>query len=483
MRSSVQVAPRTGWGVGRVIQEIGRDSTVGAHLTLVHRDMSERDPLAAVLTRNAITTGFDTRVRFDNRTYEAALSVGLTYVDGEPAAIERVQRASGHYLQRVDQPTIRLDPTRRTLGGTQINGSFNKIAGRHWLWGSNVMIESPEFETLDFGRLNYAGDYTANPRLTYRETRPGRIFRSYSFSANVNNYWYFDSDLGVRHTPGASANLTFLNFWSASVTVNQYLRGQDAQLTRGGPAMQTPLGTSVSASLRNSGGATTRWNGNVSLRTNEFGDRALSFNGSVSARPSPSLQFSVAPEYVVENGPTSFSGPINRQYVTTLAGGRPETYGRRYIFGLIDRRTLSTQFRAGYTFKPDVNLDVYVEPFAASGLYRGFGELAVARGRELRLYGTDGTTIDRLPNGNWQVTDGAASFTLADRDFNLRSFQSNVVLRWEWRPGSILYLVWQQSRGGSEPRIAPVGFGDLFGSLSSPGDNILAVKTTVWLSR
>jgi hypothetical protein len=481
--SSVQVAPRTAWGVGRVIQEIGRDSTVGAHLTLVHRDMSERDALAAVLTRNAVTTGFDTRVRFDDRTYEAALSVGLTYVDGEPAAIERVQRASGHYLQRVDQPTIRLDPTRRTLGGTQINGSFNKIAGRHWLWGSNVMIESPEFETLDFGRLNYAGDYTANPRITYRETRPGRIFRSYSFSANVNNYWYFDSDLGVRHTPGASANLTFLNFWSASVTVNQYLRGQDAQLTRGGPAMQTPRGTSVSASLRNSGGATTRWNGNVSLRTNEFGDRALSFNGSVSARPSPSLQFSVAPEYVVENGPTSFSGPINRQYVTTLAGGRPETYGRRYIFGLIDRRTLSTQFRAGYTFKPDVNLDVYVEPFAASGLYSGFGELAVARGRDLRLYGTDGTTIDRLPNGSWQVTDGAASFNLADRDFNLRSFQSNVVLRWEWRPGSILYLVWQQSRGGSEPQIAPVGFGDLFGSLSSPGDNILAVKTTVWLSR
>jgi hypothetical protein len=323
--SSVQVAPRTAWGVGRVIQEIGRDSTVGAHLTLVHRDMSERDALAAVLTRNAVTTGFDTRVRFDDRTYEAALSVGLTYVDGEPAAIERVQRASGHYLQRIDQPTIRLDPTRRTLGGTQINGSFNKIAGRHWLWGSNVMIESPEFETLDFGRLNYAGDYTANPRITYRETRPGRIFRSYSFSANVNNYWYFDSDLGVRHTPGASANLTFLNFWSASVTVNQYLRGQDAQLTRGGPAMQTPRGTSVSASLRNSGGATTRWNGNVSLRTNEFGDRALSFNGSVSARPSPSLQFSVAPEYVVENGPTSFSGPINRQYVTTLAGGRPQT--------------------------------------------------------------------------------------------------------------------------------------------------------------
>jgi hypothetical protein len=78
---------------------------------------------------------------------------------------------------------------------------------------------------------------------------------------------------------------------------------------------------------------------------------------------------------------------------------------------------------------------------------------------------------------------GARQSCLSNRDFNLRPFQSIVVLRWEWRPGSTLYLVWQQSRGGSEPRIAPVGFGDLFGSLSSPGDNILAVKTTVWISR
>ena len=481
--SSVQVAPRTLWSVGRVIQELGRDSTVGAHVTLVHRDMAGEDPLAAVLNRNAVTAGADTRVRFLNRTYEAAFSLGLTHIDGEPAAIERVQRASGHYFQRVDQPVIRLDPTRRSLDGLQITSSFNKIAGRHWLWGANLMIESPEFDPLDFGRLNYAGDYQLNPRITYRETRPGRLFRSYSFSANVNNYWYFDADLGVRQTLGGSANLTFLNFWSTSLSVNRYYRGLDSQLTRGGPSMQTPLGWSVSASLRNSGGATTRWNGNLNLRTNEFGDRAWGLSGSASARPSPSWQFSIAPEYVIENGPTSFSGPINRQYVTTLAGGRPETYDRRYVFGLIDRKTISTQFRASYTFKPDVNLDVYVEPFAASGLYDGFGELAVARGRDLRLYGTDGTTIQRLPDGSYQVTDGTATFPLANRDFNVRSFQSNVVLRWEWRPGSLLYLVWQQSRGGSEPEMAPVGFGDLFGSLSAPGDNIVAVKTTWWISR
>src|SRR5262249_50546697 len=125
--SSVEVAPRTGWGVGRVIQEFGRyRSTVGAHLTLVHRDLAATDPLAALTVRNAVTTGVDTRLRFGNRNYEATGNVGLTFLDGEPAAIARVQNSSTHYLQRLDQPAVRFDPTRRALNGTQVTGGLNK---------------------------------------------------------------------------------------------------------------------------------------------------------------------------------------------------------------------------------------------------------------------------------------------------------------------------------------------------------------------
>ena len=76
-----------------------------------------------------------------------------------------------------------------------------------------------------------------------------------------------------------------------------------------------------------------------------------------------------------------------------MGGGRPETYNRRYIFGVVDRTTLSAQFRFSYVFKPDLTLDVYAEPFAASGTYSDYGELPTSRGRDLRIYGTDGTTI------------------------------------------------------------------------------------------
>jgi hypothetical protein len=97
-------------------------------------------------------------------------------------------------------------------------------------------------------------------------------------------------------------------------------------------------------------------------------------------------------------------------------------------------------------------------------------------------YGQGGTSLTRQDDGSWAVTDGAAAFTLPNSDFNVRSFRSNVVLKWEWRPGSLLYVVWQQNRASSVPQGSHVGVGDLFDSLSAPGDNVFAVKISYWLS-
>jgi hypothetical protein len=140
------------------------------------------------------------------------------------------------------------------------------------------------------------------------------------------------------------------------------------------------------------------------------------------------------------------------------------------------------QVRLTYTFKPDLNLDLYAEPFAASGHYGRFGELLAAGGRLLRVYGEDGTTIVRGGEAH-TVVAGTDRFDLENPDFNVRSFRSNLVLRWEWRPGSSFYAVWQQDRSGVGRLDDRAGFGSLWGALSGGGDNILAVKASFWLSR
>jgi hypothetical protein len=190
-------------------------------------------------------------------------------------------------------------------------------------------------------------------------------------------------------------------------------------------------------------------------------------------RPGPRWQLALSPFFDRVTEP--------QQYISTLTGGRPVTYDNRYVFAFIDRSTASMEFRLGLTLRPDLNLDVYAEPFAASGHYYDYGELLEPASRERLRYGTAGTVLSVNPDGSQVVTAGGSTFTLRNRDFNTLSFRSNVVLRWEWRAGSTLYVVWQQDREGSEGIGTPVGINDAFRSVTAPGSNIFLIKTSFWI--
>jgi hypothetical protein len=470
----VRVAPRAYYGIGRVRQEFGPlGSSVGALINVMHRDVSPGDPLANLLSRNALAYAGDSNLRFRDGEYEFRLVAGGSLVSGEAKAIERFQRASSHYAQRPDRDYSRLDPTLTSLAGWSVQSGFDRTSGQHWLWGVSMKADSESFETNDVANLNGADGLVISSNIRYRETRPGRVFRNYTFQFNQSN----DSTLrGLRQAGSLrpSVSVMWANFWTSSFSVTRNLQTQSVSLTRGGPLMAGPPGWSTSLSLANPSASTTRWSGSVTLSNNEDGGRTRRISGSFSFRPGPRWQLSAAPFYDRSTEP--------QQYVSTVAGGRPETYGSRYVFAYIDRSTVSTEFRMGFTIKPDVNVDVYAEPFAASGRYYDFGELLQPRTRDRLTYGAaPGTTFETLDNGTRRVSVDGTTFALPSRDFNTLSFRSNVVLRWEWRPGSTLYLVWQQDRSGSEVRGDYVNVGDMFRSLSARGSNFFAVKTSFWI--
>jgi hypothetical protein len=239
--------------------------------------------------------------------------------------------------------------------------------------------------------------------------------------------------------------------------------------------MQTPQSWRASLGLESSDAARTR--GEVSAAYGRDVDGGLEFElgTSLTFQPSARLQVTVGPEYERE--------VTTQQYVTTRAGGPAATYGSRYIFAHVDRSTYATEIRLNYTFKPDLTLDLYAEPFAASGRFDHYGELARRAAREMRRYGlADGTTLEVLDDGSHLVTDGADTFVLRNRDFNVRSFRSNVVLRWEWRPGSTLYLVWQQDRSEEDVLGRRSTLRDMLSSPGSTGDHFFVVKATYWFS-
>jgi len=359
-----------------------------------------------------------------------------------------------------------------SLGGWTVQAAFDKLGGRHWLWGANTKIDSENFETNDFAQLNGADGWLSNANLRYRETQPGKVFRSYYVQLDGQT----DTTLRGLMQSGqvrGSVNVTWTNFWTTGMTVARTLATTSVSLTRGGPLMSRGPGWAANLNVGNRATSRTRVSGGVAFQNNDDGASIKRVSGTFSMRPGPSVQFSVSPFWDKITEP--------QQYATTLPNGRPETYDSRYIFAFIDRNTVSTEFRLGLTLRPDMNLDIYAEPFAAAGHYYDYGELLAPQSRERLKYGTSGSTVTTNPDGSQTVNIDGATFTLRNRDFNTLSYRSNVVLRWEYRAGSTLYLVWQQDRAGTETIGSPVSASDAFRSITAPGSNIFLIKTSFWI--
>jgi hypothetical protein len=483
---TVRVAPLTGFGVLRTQQEwqctgpvctgLRRPSAarVGLSFTGVTRDLPPGDPLAGLLHRQAYAGGADWSLRFNRGEYELRGYLGFSHVKGDSTVLLQTQRSSARYFQRPDADYLVLDSSRTSLSGYTGSLALERASGRNWLWDAFIFARTPGFEINDAGALGRADEIFGNARLRYRETQPGALFRNYEVSVSSEHGFNFG---GTRNWTAYVTNgqVTWPNFWRTVFTAWIDLRGSSDRLTRGGPLMGTGQAWATILNVQNSAAARTRLQGGLYYGESELGERTSRLTSSVSVRPSPGLQLSVAPGYLRSTNP--------RQYVLTRGGGRPQAFGQRYIFSFIDRSEISAQLRLNYTLTPDLSLEAYAEPFAASGHFYSYGELAAAGSRHLRFYGTDGTTAERHANGSLLVTDGADSFTLGNRNFNVRSFRSNAVLRWEWRPGSTLFLVWQQDRFARERHGHAVRPGSLWETLEASGDNFLAVKATYWLGR
>ena len=472
-RRDVDVAPHAYHFVGRMLQEFGPSaSTAGFLVNYMHRDFDDGSPLADLYTRNALGVAGNTLLRFNGGQYEFRASGGGSFLNGSERAVERVQRSSAHYAQRPDRDYSPLDPTLTSLQGWSVQANFDKTGGRHWLWGANTKIDSENFEVNDFAQLNGADGWLTNANLRYRETVPNRVFRSYYFQVDVNTDTTLRRLMQTGHVR-ATANATWANFWTSQIQFSRNLATTSVSLTRGGPLMSRGPGWTTNVNLGNRATSRTRVTANLFYQANDDGASNKRITGLFSMRPGPRWTFSVSPYYDVITEP--------QQYISTLPGGRPVTYNNRYVFAFIDRSTMSMEYRLGLTLKPDVNLDIYAEPFAASGHYYDYGELLEPASRERLEYGTNGTILTVNPDGSQVVNVGGTSFTLRNRDFNTLSFRSNVVLRWEWRTGSTLYVVWQQDRAGTENIGTRVGVSDAFRSLTAPGANMFLIKTSFWI--
>ena len=475
-----EIAPRTNFLVGRIRKDF-RDgqSAFGAIATAVNRELGGSD-LSTEVRSSAYSGGLDFFHEWGNRAWSVSGQLAGSRIAGEPEVIEDAQSSSARYYQRPDAHHIELDSTATFLSGYTGNLEVRRQAGLHWRGNAEFSFTSPGFEVNDLGYQRNADRREAGARIQYQENRPGDVFRRWDVSADPKTSWNFngdrlDTELGLR------ANFTFLNYWSSRLSYERTFESMDDRLTRGGPLAKKPSAHQVSFNQTTDFSKPVSAFANVTYQWDEAGGSRTSYFANVGIKTSSTWEISLGPRLSINKSAA--------QYVTRVSDSEAvNTYERRYIFADLEQTTLSMDTRLNVTFTPNLTFEIYAQPFIATGDYGALKELAGPGTFEFNRYGIDlgQVTEGEDEYGEYQLVDPdgagpADSFTIYNRDFNRVSLRGTAVMRWEWRPGSTLFFVWQQNRSSSN------GYGDFDFSrdvdelFAGDADNVFMVKATYWL--
>ncbi len=472
-RSTEEVEPFSYYGVLRTQKEFneGRQG-LGLIATSVIRDLRTEN-LTSFLNKNAFALAIDGWTFLDkDKVWVVAGWLGGTTVSGSTEVITSLQESSLHYFQRPDADHVELDEEATSLSGWSARFTLNKQKGNIML-NAAVGAISPGFDSTDLG-FQWRGDIiNGHIGLGYRWLKPGKIFRTaWLIGATHRNY-----DFGGIKNSEAYYLLgggQFKNYWGGEILTAYYTDALSNNLTRGGPLMLYPSFVFTRCNFYTDNRKPVVGSVFGTYFENTAGSHSWTAKLSLKIKPTSNISISLGPGYAYEDSVSQWVDNIGDSLMT-------ETFGTRHIFATLKQKTIYAEIRFNWTFTPKLSLQVYLQPFISNGQYSGFKELAQPETFNFNVYGEGNSTIsyDGEAEEYFIEPDGpgaADGFYLSDPDFNFKSLRGTVVLRWEFRPGSILYLVWTQNRSDdSNPGNFQFGreIGDMF---SASGTNVFMIK-------
>ena len=449
------IEPLTNYGVLRLQQDLrGGNSGVGLMLTNTSRRVDDwtRD----VLRGDAWTGGLDARHRFGGNRFQLTAQLAGSRVTGTPAAIARTQRSNVHLYQRTDASHLAYDSTRTSLTGTLAQLSLDKQGGGVTRFSVNGWYVAPGFEINDVGFRTRADEMGGSAWMGIRPTKPFGIFRRGAL--NFNAYSVYNTErLAIANGGNVNANGQFRNFWNGflGVGLNNASATYSDRDARGGPAVFQPrrvqMWTGVEGDSRRS----------IAPSFNAFGGRrldGLGNNWSLRA----GAQFRLGGQ---------LNGSLNVSYGRNIddqqwLGNFVDSGRTSYTFARLYQSTSSVTLRVNYTITPTLSLESYLQPFVSAVAYADWRALEDGRARD--------------------VTRRFRPYTErgAPEGFRFGQLRTNNVVRWEYRPGSVLFLVWTQGRDAyadapSENGVRP-GFDAL---LTQRPQNVFLLKASYWFGR
>ena len=471
LRSEMEVEPFSHYAIARGLKEFGQGRNgLGFIATSVLRDFKNGD-LSASIARSATALAIDGWTFLGKeRAWALAGWMGMTAVHGSTQAMTSLQLSPLHYFQRPDADWVEVDEDSTSLSGWAGRFFINKQKG-NFILNAALGVMSPGFEANDLGYHTRGDLINGHIETGYRVLQPGRLFREWSATVSYyRNYDFGWNRVGENFYLDAEAK--FLNYWKSSLNLNYETPKYSHYLTRGGPMAFYPAGASAKIKVSSDDRKAVIISLSGHYRWHPSGGYNCSVGGQVTWKPRPNISLSAGPGYTFRYS--------EGQWVTRIIDPlKTSTYGVRYVLSDITQKTLPIEIRANWTFTPKLSLQVYLQPYLGTGDYWAYKELQAARTFDFDYYGQDDSTI-AYADGIYTVDpDGpgpAAEFSFRDPDFNLKSLRGTAVLRWEYRPGSMLYLVWTQRRADTDQPGEMDFWNDLSQMLKAPGENIFLIK-------
>ena len=441
------VEPLTNYLIGRAQKDFNkRNSFIGGIFTATNRHLEGN---LDYLRKAAYTAGLDFRHNWKNRDYYVEGNIVFSDVQGSEKAITETQESITHLFQRADAGHVIVDSTRTSLMGTGGKMEIGKAGGGNWRWEGGVVWRSPELELNDVGFLRQADMITQYAELIRLFQKPTNFYRNIALELSQFSAFDFEGNYN-RIQYEFQGEINYKNNWWTELGAAHKPRIYSNTVLRGGPRWrwsEENFWYLFFGSDRRKKFSFTLGYVNSQAKQDNFS--LVRYVARLRYQPFNSFNISLGVEYE-EN-------PNKTQYVTeTDFNDNP-----RYITAAIDQRTFETTLRFNYSINPNLSIQFYGQPFISRGNYTNFNyvndPVAEDLNKRVSLYSEDQIS---LIDGVYYVDenlDEISDYEFEDPDFSFTQFRSNLVLRWEYIPGSEIYLVW--SRGIT-------GFGDPMDSLS-----------------
>ena len=464
----VTVEPLTSYSIARLQQDFAEGNTVlGGIVTATNRSIN--DSHLNFMNRNAYTGGLDLLHQWNDKEFYVNAKLVGSRISGSTEAISGLQSASARYYQRPDLDYIQFDSTRTQLNGYGGQLKVGKGSKGFWRYSSELNWRSPGLDLNDLGFMQTADIMKLSNSISYFVNQPVSIFRTYSVGLNETSNW----DFGMRYlltVLTANMYLEFLNKWALSTSLSYSPEALDTRLLRGGYAMLVPRTWSVNTYIRTDPSERIYFECTYNVSVSAHQSNHYSYiQPGMSVMPLTTLRVAVSVNYT--------SNVDNLQYVDTRAVNN----NQQYILARITQHSLGATLRIDYNLTPELSLQYYGSPFASVGRYSLFKTVSNPRASD---YSDRFSMLNPMQKGNtYEVYgDNGLEYSFVNPDFAFGQFRSNLVFRWEYLPGSQIYLVWSHERTANDQPGNDSADAAIHNLQNISPTNLFLLKLSYWFS-